>query len=112
MNDYQTIQNYLLLLFSSDKHLPIRRSLDWIHFKIKDIDIQEDNYMTDEMLVFNKYKTSKTKGQQRLEFANYKRKANSLTTQFVCLLISRRKLYLNWLLPAFLMCFVEKAFFF
>ena len=80
MNDYQTIQNYLLLLFSSDKHLPIRRSLDWIHFKIKDIDIQEDNYMTDEMLVFNKYKTSKTKGQQRLEFSNYKRKANSLTT--------------------------------
>jgi hypothetical protein len=32
------------------------------------------------MLVFNKYKTSKTKGQQRLEFSNYKTKANSQTT--------------------------------
>ena len=80
MTDYQIIQNYLLLLLSSDKHLPIRRSLDWINFKIKEIDIQEDNYMTDEMIVFNKYKTSKTKGQQRLEFSNYKRKNNSLTT--------------------------------
>ena len=80
MNDYQTLQSYLLLLLSSDQHFPIRRTMDWTNFKIKDIDIQEDNYMTDEMLVFNKYKTSKTKGQQRLEFSNYKTKANSLTT--------------------------------
>ena len=82
-HDYQHIQNYLLLLLSSDKHLPIRRSHDWIQFKIKEVDIQEDNYMTDEMLVFNKFKTSKTKGQQRLEFSNYKRKDNSLTTNLV-----------------------------
>ena len=62
MNDYQALQNYLILLLSSDQHFPIRRTMDWTNFKIKDIDIQEDNYMTDEMLVFNKYKTSKTKG--------------------------------------------------
>ena len=80
MSDYQALQSYLILLLSSDQHFPIRRGMDWTNFKIKDIDIQEDNYMTNEMLVFNKYKTSKTKGQQRLEFANYKTKANSMTT--------------------------------
>lgn len=79
MTDYQTIQNYLLLMVSSDKYMPIRRSLDWIEFKIQDYDTEKDNYMTDDMIVFNKYKTGKTKGQQRLIFNNYKKRGKKYT---------------------------------
>lgn len=76
--DYQDIQDYMLLLLMSDKHFPIRRSLDWTSFKISDINLEEDNYITEDgsAIVFNTYKTSKTKGRQTLTFSKYKFRNN------------------------------------
>ena len=72
--DHQDIQDYMLLLLQSDKHMPIRRSLDWIAFKIKDINRETDNYMTEDAsaLVFNTYKTAGSNGKQELKFNKYK----------------------------------------
>lgn len=45
-----------------------RRSMDWTEFKLRNIDKEKDNYITmikrKPYLVFNKYKTVKTAGQQ------------------------------------------------
>ena len=53
--DYQHIQDFILLLVSCDKYIPLRRSLDWCAFKIKNINLEEDNYITEDAsaLVFN-----------------------------------------------------------
>ena len=74
--DLEKLQNYLIVLFMSDKHMPIRRSMDWTHFKTSNIDPKEHNYMADDgsALIFNKYKNMYARGQQTLTFANYKRR--------------------------------------
>jgi len=74
--DYETLQNYIILLVMSDKYMPIRRTLDWIAFKTSNINPTEDNYMTDDYtaLVFNKYKNMYSQGAQRLTFSNYKKR--------------------------------------
>ena len=78
-SDYQAIQLYLLLLLSSDKYFPIARALDWIAFKVKNIDIEKDNYISDDKtkLVFNTYKTAKSRGQRVLDFSKYKKRNSS-----------------------------------
>jgi hypothetical protein len=46
--------------------IPPRRSLDYCHFKIKEMDPAQ-NYLEKKTLVFNSYKTAKTYGQQVIE---------------------------------------------
>ena len=77
--DYQDIQDFILVLVSCDKYLPLRRSLDWCAFKISDINLEADNYITEDgaALVFNTYKTAAAKGKQVLHFNKYKYRNNT-----------------------------------
>jgi hypothetical protein len=49
----------------SGKYIPVRRSKDYVDFKIKS-PTAEDNFLDKNKLVFNSYKTAKTYGQQVL----------------------------------------------
>lgn len=65
--DYQEIQNYIILCLFGGYYIPPRRSLDYVNFKIKNIDKDNNNYIDKNNLVFNSYKTAKTYGQQKVE---------------------------------------------
>jgi integrase len=60
MTDLQEIQNYIILCVLSGKFIPPRRSKDFVDFKIKGIDPENDNYISKKTMVFNSYKTMKT----------------------------------------------------
>ena len=64
--DLQNIQNYIILALLGGLYIPPRRLKDYTDFKIKDIDPEEDNYMTKNKFVFNSYKTAKTYGTQEV----------------------------------------------
>lgn len=68
MDDYQKIQNYVLLALTSGIYQPPRRSLDW-RMKVKNYDAEKDNYIDikKKQFVFNSYKTAKFHGQQITE---------------------------------------------
>jgi hypothetical protein len=70
--DFHIIQDYILFMLVSGKYIPIRRSMDWSHMKIDNIDVSTDNYYNqsskNRALVFNRYKTSKFHGQQIIPF--------------------------------------------
>jgi hypothetical protein len=63
--DLQEIQNYIIMVLLSGKYIPVRRSKDYVDFKIKS-PTAEDNFLDKNKLVFNSYKTAKTYGQQVL----------------------------------------------
>jgi len=67
MNDYQSIQNYIILCLLGGAYIPPRRSKDYVDFKISDIDKTKDNYLNKDKLIFNSYKTAKTYGQQEIQ---------------------------------------------
>jgi integrase len=61
-----TLQNYVMVNLFCGKFIPPRRSLDYTAFKVRNIDKEKDNYLDNNFLVFNQYKTSSTYGQQRV----------------------------------------------
>ena len=65
--DYQDIQDYILLALFSGVYIIPRRSLDYTSFKFHNIDKLVDNFMDGNELVFQKYKTAKSKGMQRIK---------------------------------------------
>lgn len=65
-SDLQTIQSLIILSLLGGMFIPPRRSLDYCDFYIKDIDKEKKNYIDKNELVFNRYKTSKFYGQQRI----------------------------------------------
>ena len=66
--DYQTLQNYILMVLYSGLYIPPRRAMDYIDFKIRGaIDRDNDNYLDKSHLVFNKYKTSKVYDTQKVK---------------------------------------------
>lgn len=65
--DLQDIQSYIIVCLLGGVYVSPRRSLDYCHFKIKNIDKSKENYLDKNKLVFNTYKTSKTYGQQIVE---------------------------------------------
>lgn len=66
-NDYQQIQNYVLISLLGGFYIPPRRSLDYSSpFKIKNIDKENDNYLDKNTMVFNRFKTAKTYGEQKV----------------------------------------------
>lgn len=67
MNDYQDIQNFIILCLYSGKFIPPRRSKDYTNFKIENINKDVDNYMDKNEFIFNTYKTAKTYGTQKLK---------------------------------------------
>jgi hypothetical protein len=66
-SELQQIQNFIILALMSGVFIPPRRSLDYCEFKIKNINKELDNYLDKNKLVFNRYKTAKTYGQQSVD---------------------------------------------
>jgi integrase len=66
MSDLQDIQNYIILCVLSGIFIPPRRSKDYVDFKIRDIDRENDNYIDKKTMVFNSYKTAKTYQRQEI----------------------------------------------
>jgi integrase len=67
-----TLENYKLYLascFSSGIYSPPRRS-EFANVKIKDYDINTDNYLLKKKIIFNQYKTAKKYGSQTYEIPN------------------------------------------
>jgi hypothetical protein len=60
-----TIRSYMLWSLVSGKFIPPRRNLDWIAFKLRDVDMDKDNYLdhSTRTFIFNKYKTVGIYGQ-------------------------------------------------
>ena len=67
--DLQTIQDYILLVLYSGKYIPVRRSVDYHAFKIRNIDKSKDNYLDKGKFVFQQYKTAKTYGKQTISIS-------------------------------------------
>lgn len=65
--DVLQIQNYVIVALLGGIFIPPRRSLDYCAMKIKNVNKDEDNYISKNKFVFNKYKTAKTYGRQELE---------------------------------------------
>ena len=65
-NEYQRMQDFIILSLLGGFYIPPRRSKDYVNFKIKNIDKDKDNYIEKNELVFNSYKTAKTYGQQKI----------------------------------------------
>ena len=66
MGDLQEIQNYIIIAILGGIFIPPRRSKDYVDFKIKNVNKDEDNYIQKNSLIFNSYKTSKTYSQQTI----------------------------------------------
>jgi integrase len=67
-----TLENYKLYLasvFSSGIYSPPRRS-EFCNVKIKNYDINTDNYLLKKKIIFNQYKTSKKYGSQTYDIPN------------------------------------------
>lgn len=62
--ELQRIQNYIILSVLGGMHIPVRRSKDYVDFKIRNVDREKDNYMDKNKFVFNSYKTAKSYGTQ------------------------------------------------
>jgi len=67
MNDFQDIENYIIICLLGGIYIPPRRSKDYVDFKISNFDKNKDNYFDGKSFVFNSYKTAKTYGQQKVE---------------------------------------------
>jgi len=75
------IQDFVILsLFTL---IPPRRSLDYVEFKINNINTNKDNYIKSNSLVFNTYKTSTQKGQQTIKIP---KELKSLLTKYIKLI--------------------------
>ena len=75
------IQDFVILsLFTL---IPPRRSLDYVEFKINNINTNKDNYIKSNSLVFNTYKTSSQKGQQTIKIP---KQLKSLLTKYIKLI--------------------------
>ena len=89
--EIQAVQDYLLLVLTSGVYFPPRRSLDWLAFKIRNIK-ESDNYLDKDKLVFNKYKTAKSYGQQVVKVP---RKVVNAIKSYVSILPSDREYLLS-----------------
>jgi hypothetical protein len=66
IDDYQEIQNYVILSLLGGMFIPPRRLKDYVDFKIKDVDDTKDNFMDKKGFVFNSYKTQKSYRRQNI----------------------------------------------
>lgn len=66
-SDLQDIQNYIILILFNGEFIPPRRSKDYVNFKIKNINKDDNNFIDKNFFIFNSYKTAKTYGQQKVE---------------------------------------------
>ena len=64
--NYQTIQNYILLVLYSGKYIIPRRSRDYTSFKVNSVNKKTDNFYDGKHFVFNDYKTAKFYDTQKI----------------------------------------------
>ena len=78
------IQDFLILsLFTL---IPPRRSMDYIEFKINNINTNKDNFIKGNSLVFNTFKTSTQKGQQKIQIP---KELKSLLNKYIKLITNK-----------------------
>jgi len=62
---FMRLQDFVML--SCMLLIPPRRSLDWVDFRLRNIDSQKDNYLSGNKLIFNSYKTKRYYGRQEID---------------------------------------------
>jgi integrase len=67
IKEFQQFQDLIIVALVSGLYIPPRRALDYTEFKIKNINDKNDNFLKDDTLIFNKYKTKKYYGQQSIK---------------------------------------------
>tara|TARA_R110001592_G_scaffold84637_2_gene250135 strand:- start:1081 stop:1866 length:786 start_codon:yes stop_codon:yes gene_type:complete len=78
------IQDFVILsLFTL---IPPRRAMDYIEFKINNINTNKDNYIKGNNLVFNTFKTSKQKGTQTIKIP---KQLKSILTKYIKLITDK-----------------------
>lgn len=70
MFKYMDLQDYVIFCVISGTFVPPRRARDWYDFKIRNINMDTDNYIDKKQFVFNAYKTSKSYGEYRMDIPN------------------------------------------
>ena len=65
--DFQKLQSFVMYALVCGKHIAPRRSQDWIKLKLRNINLDEDNYIDGKTFVFNQYKTAKGMGRQIIQ---------------------------------------------
>ena len=66
--EHQRLQNFVIVAVLGGVHIPVRRSKDFVDFKIGNVDTDKDNYFDKKNnMVFNSYKTAKHYGQQKID---------------------------------------------
>jgi len=72
MKDFQHLQDLIIISLCSGIYpeLPPRRAQDWTEFKIKNIDDKKDNFLNNDTLIFNKYKTKVYYGSSKILLNN------------------------------------------
>ena len=69
--DHQQLQDYILVSLMNGKYSAPRRSMDWTEFKLSYNTEQAGcNYMDGNQFIFNTYKGSGSKGQQKINIPN------------------------------------------
>ncbi|RZK04085.1 MAG: hypothetical protein EOO46_17550 [Flavobacterium sp.] len=58
--------NWILVLLTSGTMIPCRRSMDWFHFKIRNVDKTKDKYLQGNKMIFNSFKTVSTNKEARV----------------------------------------------
>jgi len=66
VSDLLQLQDYVLLALLGGFYIAPRRSMDFTHFKIKDVNHATDNYLDKNNLCFAVYKTASTYGKQEV----------------------------------------------
>ena len=78
------IQDFVIIsLFTL---IPPRRAMDYIEFKINNINTNKDNYIKGTNLIFNTYKTSKQKGTQTIKIP---KQLKSILTKYIKLIADK-----------------------
>ena len=83
LNNKEILQIQDFVILSLFTLIPPRRIMDYIEMKINNIDTNKDNFIKGNNLVFNTYKTSKQKGQQKLQIP---KELKSILTKYIKLI--------------------------
>lgn len=72
MKYLQLLQDLIIVALCTGIYpeLPPRRALDWTEFKILNIDDKKDNYIIDDTLKFNRFKTKKFYGESSIKIGD------------------------------------------
>jgi hypothetical protein len=79
--EQKTIMQFFILAFN--KNIPPRRSLDYTLMKIRNFDVDKDNYYSKNKFVFNVYKTAKFYHRIEFNLLELNKELNDLIKKFI-----------------------------